>query len=217
MKIYKVLKGYYSGVKEEEIIIPKNMKLLYNNGAIGHGLHDGHNHYLGCMKKSELPKEATLYYEFDDLVFLIFDNIKFIDESPEFYTPEEFMNEFKLSEYYIEFQTEGYFKDVNLDINSFETNKELLIYLKDNYVKAKTYEICKITNIEGHYSVTVFTVTNAVKYNSDELFNICEDKRIHVANICMADNKIIYKNDDSMFKEMINNVLKRANYERVKN
>lgn len=215
MKTYKVLKGYYKEIKEETITIPKNMKLLYRDGCLGsNGLHNGHNHYLGCMKKSELPKEITIYYKFDDLVFIIFDDIKFIDESPEFYTPEEFMNEFKLNEYYIEFQTEGYFKDVNLDIDSFKTNEELFIYLKDHYVEAKTYEICKITNIEGPYSVTVFSATNSIKYNSKELFNICEDRGIHIDNICMVEDKIIYKNKDSMFKEMINNVLKRANYEK---
>ena len=111
----------------------------------------GHvSYFLTAAKQPFEQKPFKIRIETEDaileekvVVFLIFNDIKFIDESPEFYTPEEFMDEFKLNEYYIEFQTEGCFKDVNLDINSFETNEELFIYLKDRYVEAKTYEICK--------------------------------------------------------------------------
>ena len=215
MKTYKVLKGYYNKIKEETITIPKNMKLLYDNGCIGYGLHHGHNHYLGCMKKSELTKEITHYYEFSDLVFVVFDDIKFIDESPEFYTSEEFMNEFELNKYCIEFQTEGYFEDLKLDIDSFEEEEKLILYAKDHYVEGYTYEIWKITDIKGPYSVKVFLVTNADRLFNEEYFNIAEDKRIPIAQICKTKNLVIYKNDDSMFKEMINNVLKRASYERI--
>jgi hypothetical protein len=215
MKTYKVLKGYYKKVKEEEITIPKNMKLLYNNGWIGPGLHDGHNHYLGCMKLSELPKDIEDYCEFCDLAFFVFDDIKFIDETPEFYTPEEFMNEFNLNNYYIEFRTKGYFKNRDLLPKHVESDEEFKKFIDDNYVKGSTYEICKITNIKGPYSVTLFSVSNGNKFNGDEYFNITEDTGVYVQYICDSEDLLIYKDDDYMFKKMLNNVLKRANYERI--
>ena len=215
MKTYKVLKGHYKSVKEEEITIPKNMKLLYNDGCIGRGLHNGHNHYLGCMRLLELPKEIKDYYEFCDLAFFVFSDIKFIDETPEFYTPEEFMNEFELNEYYIELRTKGYFKNSELMIEYVESEEEFKKFVEDNYVEGITYEICKITNIEGPYSVTLFSVSNGNKFNGDEYFNITEDTGVYIQYICDSEDLLIYKDDDYMFKKMLNNVLKRSNYERI--
>lgn len=215
MKTYKVLKGYYKDVKEEEIAIPKNMKLLFNDGCIGYGLHNGHNHYLGCMKLSELPKDIEGYCEFCDLAFFVFDNIKFIDETPEFYTPEEFMHEFELNKYYIELRTKSYFKNTDFALECTESDEEFKKYVNDNYVEGSTYEICKITNIEGPYSVTLFSVSNGNKFNGDEFFSITEDIGVYIQYICDLENLLIYKDDDYMFKKMLNNVLKRANYERI--
>ena len=213
MKTYKVLKGYYKKVKEEEITIPRNMKLLYDNGCIGSGLHNGHNHYLGCMKLSELPNDIDIedYDEFADLAFFVFTDIKFIDESPEFYTPEEFMNEFELNRYYIELRTKDYFKNTDLAIECVESEEDFKKYVADNYVEGSTYEICKITNIKGPYSVTLFSISNGNKFNGDEYFNITEDTGVYIQYICDSEDLLIYKNDDSMFKKMLNNVLKRAN------
>lgn len=214
MKTYKVLKGYYKDVKEEEITIPKNMKLLYNDGCIGYGLHNGHNHYLGCMKLSELPKDIEGYCEFCDLAFFVFADIKFIDETPEFYTPEEFMNEFDLNNYYIELRTKSYFKNA-VTFEYLESQEKFEKFIDDNYVEGITYEICKITNIEGPYSVTLFSVSNGNKFNGDEYFNITEDTGVYIQYICDSEDLLIYKDDDYMFKKMLNNVLKRANYERI--
>ena len=218
MKSYKILKGWYNEVTEETLIIPKDMKLLYRNGSIGNFCHTGHNHYLGCLKNpsdevsdSIMNNRCACHYYFGNLQFFIFSNIKFVDETPKFYTSEEFLNEFELDKYCIEFQTEGYYK----------TNKELITSYKGhpiinldfaNWVDGKTTQIYKITKIEGPYDVRVFRVQNHSEITDTEYYSIEEITRIDLSRFCESykNSPLIYKNDDSKFENMIKNVLNRA-------
>lgn len=218
MKVYKVLKGYYGGVEEETLILPSELKLLYRDGDMFSCLTDGHNNFLGCLKKSdsdvdmeskldELNNGGIDFYDCDDLLFIVIDNIKFVSESPGFYTPEEFMSEFEIDKYFIETKELGYFKNIESRENLSE----------EDWVDGETCDICKIIKVLGPYSVEVSRVIN---YSNTYKTNIYDMSVQSVTIHNLLFNKIpsskvtilTYKNDDSKYKEMIRRVLDQFGY-----
>lgn len=226
-KTYLIKKAGYSEIYDYEVNLPKDMKLLYKDGSVGDVLQIGFNHYIGCLRINNISQDYMDYlkkshlklntYKFNDLLFIVFNNIKFINEEPEYYTSNEFMQEFELNKYYIEFKYEDEFDYDNFKKFLSKESNELLedINIEDikKYrVKGKTYRICRITSIEGPYDITMFTVANYSPFSSEtEMYMISEENGVKIQYMCDSLNidKLIYKNDSSKFNEMLNNVLNR--------
>ena len=68
LKTYKTLYGYYNGPSENNINLPENIKLVYDDGEIGDGLTNGHNHYIGFIKYTDDIAEEELV---NDMMMLI--------------------------------------------------------------------------------------------------------------------------------------------------
>ena len=218
MKTYKVLRGYYRDVCEETLVLPEDLKLLYLDGDIGSGLTEGHNHYLGCIRKSsndtdpeiaieEVNEGSLSFYDLGDLLLIVIDNIKFISDSPEFYTLEEFNSEFEIDNYFIEVSEMGNFrkdKDGNI-----QTSEEF-------WVKGKTCHISKINKILGPCSVEISTVINYSDLYKTEIYDISLSTvsldQLLFSGFNERTVKTIYKGDDSKYREMIEKVLNKIGY-----
>lgn len=209
MKTYKVLRGYYKEVCEETLILPEDLKLLYLDGDIGSSLTEGHNHYLGCIRKSDndTDLETTIeeiyeVYDLGDLLLFVIDNIKFISDSPEFYTPEEFNSEFEIDKYFVEVAGMGNFvedKDGNIQTS-----------------EGKTCHISKINKILGPCSIEISTVINYSDLYKTEIYDISLSTVSLNQLLSNGFNertiKIVYKGDDSKYREMIEKVLNKIGY-----
>lgn len=215
MKTYKVLRGYYKDVCEETLILPEDLKLLYLEGDIGSGLTEGHNHYLGCIRKSDndtdlettIEEIGDLSFYVGDLLLFVIDNIKFISDSPEFYTPEEFNSEFEIDKYFIEVAEMGNFgKDKDGNIQTSE----------ESWVDGKTCHISKINKILGPYSIEISTVINYSDLYKTEIYDISLSTISLNQLLSNGFNertiKTVYKGDDSKYREMIEKVLNKIGY-----
>ena len=220
MKTYKVLRGYYRDVCEETLVLPEDLKLLYLDGDIGSGLTEGHNHYLGCIRKSsndidpeiaieEVNEGSLSFYDLGlgDLLLIVIDNIKFISDSPEFYTPEEFNSEFEIDKYFIEVSEMGSFgkdKDGNIQIS------------EEFWVDGKTCHISKINKILGPCSVEISTVINYSDLYKTEIYDLSLSTvsldQLLFSGFNERTVKTIYKGDDSKYREMIEKVLNKIGY-----
>ena len=227
IKKYKIQKSGYKEIYDYEIDLPMDMKLLYKDGSVGECLHRGFNHYIGCLVKSYYPEYYIKYlkdshlilntYDFGDLLFIVFNNIKFVGEEPGYYTAEEFMKTFELDKYYIEFRHKDdfdydKFKVVIGNTEEFAKQDNIINDIKNCYIKGKTYSICRITSIEGPYDITLFSVSNYSPFSPEtEMYMISEERDVKISYICdsLNMNKSIYKDDPSKFNEMINKVLSR--------
>ena len=218
MKVYKVLKSYYDSVEEETLILPSELKLLYCDDDMFDCLRDGHNNFLGCLRKSdsdvdleskldELNNGGIDFYDCDDLLFIVIDNIKFVSESPGFYTPEEFMSEFEIDKYFIETKELGYFKNLENSENLSE----------EDWVDGETCDICKIIKVLGPYSIEVSRVINYSNTYKTNIYHMSvQSVTIHdlLSNEIPSSKVTIltYKNDDSKYKGMIRRVLDQFGY-----
>ena len=100
-KSYKIRHHEYGGnIILEELSIPEDMKLVEaEEYDIGDGLYNGCRHYVGCYDKSIVDDERITiqYYTnriINDKVYILFDNLDFVDEKPELMIGEEFQKEF---------------------------------------------------------------------------------------------------------------------------
>lgn len=101
-KSYKIRHHEYGGnIILKELSIPEDMKLVEaEEYDIGDGLYNGCRHYVGCYDKSIVDDERlTIRYYYNnriinDKVYILFDNLDFVDEKPELMTGEEFQKEF---------------------------------------------------------------------------------------------------------------------------
>ena len=100
-KSYKIRHHEYGdNIILEELSIPEDMKLVEaEEYDIGDGLYNGCRHYVGCYDKSIVDDERITiqYYTnriINDKVYILFDNLDFVDEKPELMTGEEFQKEF---------------------------------------------------------------------------------------------------------------------------
>ena len=100
-KSYKIRHHEYGdNIILEELSIPEDMKLVEaEEYDIGEGLYNGCRHYVGCYDKSIVDDERITiqYYTnriINDKVYILFDNLDFVDEKPELMTGEEFQKEF---------------------------------------------------------------------------------------------------------------------------
>lgn len=101
-KSYKIRHHEYGGnIILKDLTIPEDMKLVEaEEYDIGDGLYDGCRHYVGCYDKSIVDDERlTIRYYYNnriinDKVYILFDNLDFVDEKPELMTGEEFQKEF---------------------------------------------------------------------------------------------------------------------------
>lgn len=213
MKTYKVLHAVYKGVADDTITLPENTKLLYHKDDIGSGLRQGFNHYLTCFRKNEFTEEEieeisnryfAFDYDFGDLLFVIFDNIQFVEDTPGFYTPQEFMNEFEINKYYISYSA----IELENDTDVFNmTGDEIIEYIEKHTILCS---MVRITDVKGPYSLTIFEVNNYIPSIHQEYYNIEEStsdfhkllfpKKIHI--------KVI-KNDEAKFQQMIQSVLNK--------
>lgn len=222
MKIntYKTLYGYYGGPGENDIKLPENMKLVYDDGNIGDGLTNEHNHYIGFIKypdditEEELDELNTFGQEaikFGDLLMITISNTKFIDEPP-IYSYQDMMSEFELDRYFIAFRTKNTFTEDFIKNGDF--SKEAI---EKNIIKGKWAEIHKIVNIKGPYSVDLFSVINWNETINTEsyaiLFNEHQDIDEYVNSLAetMFDkfDSFIMKDEWDLFNEMKDNVLNK--------
>lgn len=222
MKIntYKTLYGYYGGPSENDIKIPENMKLVYNDEDVGNGLTFGHNHYIGFIKypdditEEELDELNTFGQEaikFGDLLMITISNTKFIDEPP-IYTYQEMMKEFELDRYFIAFRTKNMFPEDFIKNGDF--SKEAI---EKNIIPGKWIEIHKIVNIKGPYSVDLFSVVNWNEMLDNECYSISLNKNqdidryVNSLEETMFDkfDSFILKDDWDLFNEMKDNVLNK--------
>ena len=101
-KSYKIRHHEYGGnITLKDLTIPEDMKLVEaEEYDIGDGLYNGCRHYVGCYDKSIVDDERlTIRYYYNnriinDKVYILFDNLDFVDEKPELMTGEEFQKEF---------------------------------------------------------------------------------------------------------------------------
>ena len=217
MKTYKVLRGYYRDVCEETLVLPEDLKLLYLDGDIGSGLTEGHNHYLGCIRKSdndtdleitieEINEGSLSFYDLGDLLLIVIDNIRFISDSPEFYTLEEFNSEFEIDNYFIEVSEMG----------NFRKDKDGNIQTSGEWIEGKTCHISKINKILGPCSVEVSTIINYSDLYKTEIYDISLSTvsldQLLFSGFNERTVKTIYKGDDSKYREMIEKVLNKIGY-----
>ena len=228
---YKVLRGHYNGCDEVEISLPEGIRLAFRDGDVGPGLHRGHNHYIGFMRKSDWPeniKELILQrnkwldvFDFDDLLFIKITDIKEIDPLP-VYTSEEMMAEFELKDYYIvvhmpnRFDRER-FERIKDSVSENPSEEEILRIEKECrecIVHGRFCEIMKIVNIEGPYSVTGFHVINH-SIVSDKPYYLMElSSGMSLSNILgdsltTYENRIVVKGEHGLFNSFKENVLEQ--------
>lgn len=186
---YKIIQGYYGEVVEEELVLPVGVKLLYEEGVIGDCCHEGHNHFMGIIRKNDYNDEELddfiddntkiLPYNFSsDYLLIIIRDIKFIDEPPLYKNSEEFMSEFNIRDYYISNKT----KD-ELDPKFFDEIKPGMEYnISDYIIPGKVYNVTKILNIKGSNSVSIFTVSNEDSYGR-ELYRMIREDNVDIITL----------------------------------
>lgn len=227
LKTYKTLYGYYNGPCENNINLPENIKLVYDDGEIGDGLTNGHNHYIGFIKytdditEEELDELNTFGQEaikFGDLLMITISNTKFIDEPP-IYTYQEMMKEFELDRYFIAFKTHSTFPEDFIKNGDFSKES-----IEKNVIPGKWVEIHKIVSIKGPYSVDLFSINNWDDLFSSETYSISFNRHeninryVNSLHETMFDkfDSFIMKDEWDLFNEMKDNVLNKVNYTRPK-
>lgn len=213
MKTYKVLHAVYKGVADDTIVLPDNTKLLYYKDDVGSGLRQDFNHYLACFRKNEFTEEEieeifnkyfVTDYDFGDLLFVVFDNIQFVEETPEFYTPQEFMDEFEINKYYISYSVIEL--EDKADVFNMTTD-EIVEYIEKHIILCS---MVRITDIKGPYSLTTFEVNNYIPSIHREFYNIEESSAdLHKLLFPRKVHVQVIKNDDAKFQQMIQNVLNK--------
>lgn len=213
MKTYKVLHAVYKGVENDTIVLPNNTKLLYYKDDVGNGLRQDFNHYLACFRKNEFTEEKieeifnkyfVTDYDFGDLLFVVFDNIQFVEETPEFYTPQEFMDEFEINKYYISYSVIELADKA--DVFNMTTD-EIVEYIEKHTVLCS---MVRITDMKGPYSLTTFEVNNYIPSIHREFYNIEESSAdLHKLLFPRKVHVQVIKNDDAKFQQMIQNVLNK--------
>ena len=99
-KDYPVIDPWYGGkTTPGTLSLPEDMKLVAcDKNDIGRILCKDCLHYIGCYDKYILDDDrfhsGGHYYEIGDKVFIIFENLHFVDEKPELMSGEEFQKEF---------------------------------------------------------------------------------------------------------------------------
>lgn len=225
MKEYKALKGFYGGTEEITIIVPENIKFLCREGDIGHTLYNGHNHYMSFIRLSDYnydiceelsnnnPWLETCEFG-DELLLLVFDNIKFIDNVPLYESYQEMMDEFELNQYYIIETKKDKFND-DIFKKLYGKDKSILdADIKDLnkfVIKGKTFKISKINKIEGPYAVTLFSIMNENYFDDKPSYCMILHENVElirvIQNILNEYNITITKNAVELFEIMKNNVL----------
>jgi len=107
MITYNVLQGGYHDVYDSTVSLPDGFELITGGDSdVGHMLHKGHSHYLGCTAKDYYKAHRDEFnaiqfsvFDFGPLVFISIQDIKFRDEYPYLITAEEFNNKWQFSNY----------------------------------------------------------------------------------------------------------------------
>ena len=227
---YKIMQGQYNGPKETEIKLPKDLKLIYNEGIIGNGCYDTHNHFIGFINQDiykDINIEDEIYennegwhniftFQFGGLIGIVLTDIKFMSNHPEFYSSsDEIINEFDLNNHYIIHYTDDVYDKEKLD--KLFKNEIVINNVEELIVKkGEPYKISKIQSINGPYSVNLFTITTknynhpSVKTLSIELETDCDIQRTVEPFSLSKDIQekiVIMKNANDLFEEMKNKVL----------
>ena len=222
---YKILQGKYSGPMEIEIKLPKNLKLIYNEGIIGDGCYKTHNHFIGFVQQNDyldIDFEEELYennhpcinmstFMFGDLIAIVLTDIKFISNHPDFYlSSDEIISDFNLHDYYIVRYTDDVYNKEKLD-KLFKN--EIVINNVEELIdkQGEPYKISKIQTLNGPYSVDLFTITTKNYYNpnikdlSIELETNNDIERIITSFSMSKDNQpkiVVMKNANDLFESM---------------
>lgn len=169
---YRVRKGRYDEINEIELKLPDKIKMLYNDGEIGHFCYTGFNHYMGFLKKLDYSQNynqniiESIYnnnsfdvevLDFNDLYIFLIDNISPIDSLP-VYSSEEIMNEFKLNDYYISYRHTNEIKDVNGLWELFKNSQTKPEDIDKFIIEGKFYCSRRIKSIKGPYNISVAEV-----------------------------------------------------------
>ena len=226
---YKITHGTYNGPTETEINLPKDLKLIYDDGAIGRQLHDNHNHFIGFINQDDyedIDIEEEIYnnnegwhgistFQFGNLIGVVLSDIQFISNHPEFYiNSNEIIDEFNLHNYFIIHYTNDVFDEEKID-KLFK--KEIIVNNIEELIikKGEPYKISKIQSVKGPHSVDLFTIITKNEYNQNiKTLSIEFETNIEienkVENFSMNDKKrkiVVMKDANDLFEEMKHQVL----------
>ena len=188
---YKAIRGYYGGKEEIEVIVPKSTKLLCKASSIGHGLTDGHNHYMFFVKDSDITEtefetmlDSAYYmsnYKLGDIHIFVIDNIKFVDEVPLYESYTIPMAEFGLNDMYIVHKTLDTWPKTTMDeiINGTVTMTEVC----EAMIPGRVFSVSKILAIEGPYDITTFDVNVGTYLDERELYSMALNNRVEIDQI----------------------------------
>lgn len=228
---YKAIRGYYGGKEEIEVIVPESTKFLCKVSSIGHGLTDGHNHYMFFVKDSDITEtefEAMLdsayymsNYKLGDIHVFVIDNIKFVDEVPLYESYTIPMEEFGLNDMYIVHKTLDTWPKATIDeiingtINMTEANKAM--------IPGRVFSVSKILAIEGPYDITTFDVNAGTYLDERELYSMALTNRVEIDQItepydALFNNKkyrLVATKDATEFERIKNKVLKQITQYKV--
>ena len=228
---YKAIRGYYGGKEEIEVTVPESTKFLCKNGSIGHGLTDGHNHYMFFVKNSDITEEEfenmldmAYYmsnYKLGDIHVFVIDNIKFVDEVPLYESYTIPMDELGLNDMYILQKTLDTWPKTTMDevINGTITMTEV----REAMIPGRVFSVSKILAIEGPYDIATFDVNAGTYLDERELYSMAVSNRVEIDQItepfdALFNNKkyrLIATKDATEFERIKNKVLEQITQYKV--
>jgi hypothetical protein len=228
---YKAIRGYYGGKEEIEITVPKSTKFLCRVDSIGHGLTDGHNHYMFFVKNSDITEtefdtmlDDAYYmsnYKLGDIHVFVIDNIKFVDEVPLYESYTIPMAEFGLNDMYIIHKTLDTWPKTTIDeiINGTVTMTEV----NKAMIPGRVFSVSKILAIEGPYDITTFDVNLGTYFDERELYSMAVTNRVEIDQItepfdALFNNKmyrLVATKDATEFERIKNKVLEQITQYKV--
>lgn len=165
---YKIIKGWYNTITEEEISAPKDEKFLYRKGDIGDTCHTTHNHYMMILPENQYSKEDIdlivrednflRYEKFCDLHILIWTDIRFISDYPVFDDYKEAMDKYNLNDYYIVHRKKDRFEDNIYD--KIRSGDFTIEDIECMIIPGKVYRVGRVLKLEGPFALSTFDVTN---------------------------------------------------------
>lgn len=228
---YKAIRGYYGGTETIFITVPKEVKFLCKDNSIGHGLNNGHNHYMFFVKDSDITEDefetmidSAYYmsnYKLGDIHVFVIDNIKFVDEVPLYESYTIPMAEFDLNDMYIVHKTLDTWPKTTIDeiINGTVTMTEV----NEAMIPGRVFSVSKILAIEGPYDIVTFDVNAGTYLDERELYSMALTNRVEIDQItepydALFNSKkyrLVATKDATEFERIKNKVLKQITQYKV--
>lgn len=228
---YKAIKGYYGGKEEINVTVPKEIKFLYKENSIGHGLNNGHNHYMFFIKVNDITEneldilldsygfELLNHYILNDVHVFTINNVKFIDKIPVYESYNIPMIEFGLNDMYILHRTKDTWPSKTID--EIIDGKLSMVEIGKKIIPGNIFAVSKILAIEGPYDITTFDVTCGTYFDDRELYSMNVINNVEMNQITENDDwwfsnkryRLIATKDATEFERIKNKVLEQiTNY-----